>query len=585
QINKFAAPNPVRAGELLTYTIIYRNSAGMPLANVQIADTMPPQITGLVFSDTGGAAVLDGSLPDLAFNRASLATGGVMTITLVGRVAQTGWPPSLVDVVNVVTATNATTPSVETWQAVSSGGPNVPDAISLQVVPSTALVGSSVAITASVSDRYGNPALNGTPVSFSVTAGGNLNPSDDTTSGGLAATALTAGQDGTLTVTVAGGAVTATTTITFVRADQVNLDLSVRKTAWPAAVSPGANLYFTVQVTNTGDIFAGNVLVSDTLDGNLTFVGASRPLVQPQSGPAYRFAMGNLDVNQSKTVVITTLVNAAAGNVVISNTASATATGFTSVRSSGVVTAQATTSGGQLPVLQKTVSPATVRAGDPLTYTIVYQNRNIFAVPNLILTDTLPAQVAGIVFSDTGGATLVGGSVVLPQLVFNLPSLAASSSLTITLVGRAADTGWPSDAPVLLTNRASAASSVFTAPAAAQVTSNGRPNVTANIDVQASAVTPTVGSSVVITATLTDRHANPVFNGTTVNFSAAPIGSTVPVTATTAGGVATTTLSAAQTGVTTVTVTADGVLTRTVITFRTSTFPVYLPLLLTEFNF
>ena len=52
-------------------------------------------------------------------------------------------------------------------------------------------------------------------------------------------------------------------------------DLAVTKTGLPDPVLVGSNLTYTVTVTNNGPNNASNVMVTDTLPANVTFVSAT----------------------------------------------------------------------------------------------------------------------------------------------------------------------------------------------------------------------------------------------------------------------------------------------------------------------
>jgi uncharacterized repeat protein (TIGR01451 family) len=50
--------------------------------------------------------------------------------------------------------------------------------------------------------------------------------------------------------------------------------LEINKTGVPDPVSPGGTLNYTIRVNNTGNATATNVIVTETYDGNVTFVSA-----------------------------------------------------------------------------------------------------------------------------------------------------------------------------------------------------------------------------------------------------------------------------------------------------------------------
>lgn len=91
-----------------------------------------------------------------------------------------------------------------------------------------------------------------------------------------------------------------------------------------------------------------------------------------------------------------------------------------------------------------------------------------------------------------------------------------------------------------------------------------------------------VGTSVEVRATVTDCFGNPVRNGTVVTFAASPPATVAPVTDTTRGGVAQTSVSSTVAGTVTVTGTADSVSGTATIRF-VAVGPLYLPLVMRSF--
>ncbi len=122
------------------------------------------------------------------------------------------------------------------------------------------------------------------------------------------------------------------------------LDLSINKSASPNPVLVGSNLTFQLVVTNTGTLSATNVMVTDTLPANVTFVSAT-----PSQGSCNQVAgvvkcsLGNLLGGARATiniVVVPTAVGAlsntatVAGNESESNTTNNSSTANVTVTSS-----------------------------------------------------------------------------------------------------------------------------------------------------------------------------------------------------------------------------------------------------------
>jgi uncharacterized repeat protein (TIGR01451 family) len=213
-LNKLVTPGAVLAGETLTYTVIYQNNTPGPINNLRITDTMPVSVTGPLIIDAPGATVADGTLPTLIFAQTSLASGERLTITLVGKLKTSPWPSTPTNFANQVVATHDTSSTPELKTVIAEGRPNLAANMSLQAVPTTTLVGNEAVVTATITDQYGNPVLDGTSVTFAASAGSSVTPSGMTTNGVVTAT-VTASVAGTAVVTVQVGTVSDTVQITF----------------------------------------------------------------------------------------------------------------------------------------------------------------------------------------------------------------------------------------------------------------------------------------------------------------------------------------------------------------------------------
>ncbi len=213
-LNKLATPGVVLAGEPITYTIIYQNNTPGPISGLRLTDTMPVSVTGPLIIDAPGATVVDSTLPTLIFAQPSLASGERLTITLVGSLRTSPWPSTPTNFVNQVVATYDTSSTPESKTVTAEGRPNLAANMSLQAVPTTTLVGNEAVVTATITDQYGNPVLDGTSVTFTASAGSSVTPSSITMNGVVTAT-VTADVAGTTVVTAQVEAVSDTVQITF----------------------------------------------------------------------------------------------------------------------------------------------------------------------------------------------------------------------------------------------------------------------------------------------------------------------------------------------------------------------------------
>ena len=88
------------------------------------------------------------------------------------------------------------------------------------------------------------------------------------------------------------------------------VNLEINKTGVPDPVSPGGTLNYTIHVSNTGNATATNVTVTETYDGNVTFV-AAEPAPAP-GNDTWKFA--TLNVSETGWINISVTVNSSVLN-------------------------------------------------------------------------------------------------------------------------------------------------------------------------------------------------------------------------------------------------------------------------------
>lgn len=235
------------------------------------------------------------------------------------------------------------------------------------------------------------------------------------------------------------GDMTATTDIgmdEFTGAVVQNADLAVTKTDSPDPVTEGGNVTYTVTVTNNGPGAATNVVLTDVLDGLVTFVSAT-----PTQGTCgenmgtVSCDLGSLANSATATVTLVVTTPDVVDTTQITNQASVSATEPDPVGANDSATEQTTVvPAGPATAdlaLTKSDAPDPVFSGGPqITYTLTVTNNGPDDASNVVLTDTLPA---GVVF---GSATPGAGtcSEVNSVVTCNLGALALDASTTVAIV-------------------------------------------------------------------------------------------------------------------------------------------------------
>lgn len=202
----------------------------------------------------------------------------------------------------------------------------------------------------------------------------------------------------------------------------IPLNLSVQKTA-AEAVAPGNLLTYTLTVQNVQPISTThNVIVTDTLPANTTFVTASTPYTL--TGSTIEWYVGDLTGHETADLTLVVQVAESATGEIVNDSYGATSQEVAPVNGSPVSTTVVPFALG----LDKTASAESVYSGELLTYTLTVTNLStLAATSNVMLTDTIPANTT---FVAATGSYTVTGDVVM----WHSDSLAANSSWVVELV-------------------------------------------------------------------------------------------------------------------------------------------------------
>lgn len=242
-------------------------------------------------------------------------------------------------------------------------------------------------------------------------------------------------------------------------------DLRLEKSATPDSVVGGAEVTYTLKVTNDGPSAATNFRVVDTLPANTSYVAGSG------SGPGWTFSTGagtvtathagTLALGASSSFTLRARVNVGSGNITNGAVVQAGTAPDTRPNNNNAEVTTAVIPGADLR-LAKAVSANPAVAGDPVTFTLTARNLGPSVAQDVTLADTLPAG-----FVITGGTQPPGWSCSndagnRTRTCTRASAMPIGSDEVFTIIATVPSTGPNSSGSV--TNTASIASSATADP-------------------------------------------------------------------------------------------------------------------------
>jgi uncharacterized repeat protein (TIGR01451 family) len=449
-LTKTGEPDIVYVGELLTYTLTVVNNGSYDASGVILTDTLPGNVT-VVFIGTNQGSCIGPQLGNVVCNLGVISMGGVATVTIVVSsedgedlsnhamvTAATGdpFPENNFDTLNTVVLDSAdlTLNKIVESETVYAGEPLT---YTLTVVNNGPSAASGVILTDILP---GNVTL--------ISANSTQGICDDPVAGQVVCNLDTIGSGGseTVTIVVIPGDVDNLNNQALVSADThdpvpannsdtadttvlESADIALTKSGEPTLVYAGESLTYTLTVVNSGPSTASGVVLTDTLPGNITFVSVNTTqglCADPYLGDVVCNLEDILsDQTVTVTIVVTVMVNDEYTNYAqVStttrdpNTENNFDTHFTSLEDLADLS------------LTKTGEPDYVYAGESLEYTLAVTNNGPYDASGVILTDTLPLNVAFGSYSATQGVceNLVSGDVVC-----ELGTIPSDSTVDVTL--------------------------------------------------------------------------------------------------------------------------------------------------------
>ncbi|MBZ5689567.1 MAG: DUF11 domain-containing protein [Acidobacteriia bacterium] len=233
-----------------------------------------------------------------------------------------------------------------------------------------------------------------------------------------------------------------TATASDVVATAAQADLVVTNSASPTSLAAGSNVTYTQTITNKGPAAAAaGATFTQVTPPNTNFRSITPPAgwicgTKPAVGGTGTItctATTTLAVNSTRTFTLVLQVNAGTpSGTSITDTATATATNIvpnltTNTASATVVVANANSADV---VIVKTATPNPVTEGTPLTYSLAVTNNGPASATNVTVTDTLPSSVTYLSSTSTLGTCSEAGGIVTCLL----GTMANAGTATITIL-------------------------------------------------------------------------------------------------------------------------------------------------------
>ncbi|HXH77400.1 hypothetical protein [Nocardioides sp.] len=479
-LSKTVTPNPVVAGESITYRITARNSGPSAASGVTITDTVASRVTVTgVSSPTPGASCTASSGNDVSCSVGSLDRGQELVVIVTGTVTSGAATGSLTNIASV-TSVSPVDPSSDNNSA--SATTEVVAQADVSVVkdgPATAAAGSQVDWTLQVANtgpsvaagvrltdtlptgvRFVSASSTRAGVTCTVDGGLVTCPVGELTPGAAVSVTVTGELDSGLvggsTLVNSGGVSSATTdpapannseghSLTVTESSEV----TVVKSAVPATLVPGAEAVYLLDASNAGPSDARDVVVTDTLDGDLTVLEATIEggtcAVALQTVTCQRALLPDGATARARIRVLVDPNRMAS----LVNTASVTSTSDPTPHTDAITSAVSPSA--DLDLIQ-IASETEIAAGEGVTYTLTVVNNGPSLATATEVTDTLPdGIVPGTATTSAGTCTVVGQAVTC-----TLGNVAPGTSVVITVTaGTSAAT-----APGARTNEARVSSAV-----------------------------------------------------------------------------------------------------------------------------
>lgn len=460
-------PSP-DAGTTIEYTLRVRNNSGQQATGVVVTDTLDPAAPGLTFVSSNPAICTEGPADTLTCNVGNLNPGQqrVIRITVqvdAGTMGQTF--NNAASVTGNETDPNPTNNSANVnvtvnridlaiTKTVNDSTPSAPGTIVYTLTVTNNGPGDATGIV--VTDTL-DPTVPGLTYVSANPATCTEAPVDtltctvpDLKAGESAAIAITVNVDGGATGTLVNAASVTANESGPGNAAETNAgnndanrnisiggaDLSITKTVDNPSANETDTVTYTLTITNNGASDATGVVVTDTLDANLTYIGPSNPPICVEA-PVDTLTCnmpGTIVAGGSFVITFDAQVDAGTSGTTLVNTASVTANEPDPDASNNTDTADVMVGAVDV-AITKVVDNPTPNTGDTVTYTITVTNNGPGTANNVQVNESLP--IDGVLLTYISDNPSVGTFTPNPpNSTWNVGTLANGQTETLQITVR-----------------------------------------------------------------------------------------------------------------------------------------------------
>ncbi len=454
-----ASPNPVVAGNNITYTQIVSNSGTAAATTATLTEATPANTTFVSITPPAGWTCA--GFPASPCTNPSVAAGSAGTFTVIFQVnAGTASGTTITDTVTVNAANQAFGPSSATATDIVATAGQADLALTTAATPQV-IAGNSITYTQTITNNGPAASLNvsftepipanttfvsvSAPVGWSCTVTATVTCTNPSLAAGASADILVvvnvASTVTVATITANSSVTSATTTdpnpannnTTFVTNVRLACDLAVTNSGVPSPVSAGSNITYTQVVTNSGPSNCNTATFTEATPANTTFVSVTPPAGWTCTGfPASPCTNPSVAPGPAATFTVVFNVNAGtvAGTLITDTATVASATQDTNLNNNTATVVIGVAGAGQADMsVTNSASPNPVNAGNNITYTQTVTNGGPATATTVQLTETLPANTTAQSLNGPAGWTCNVGT-----LTCTIPSLAANATATFTFV-------------------------------------------------------------------------------------------------------------------------------------------------------